>query len=166
MSTPNLTPEQIEFQQHARAWLEANPAPETEIELPLSQLGHQAFDELASLHQDVGRSVTPSSLEAQCEGPVGAFFEPLVCERGPGNVAAAPLEAASISGRDGHVCVEARAAVLGHARRCISVRAGRRGLPWLDPIAQPTPWLAPAWPDGDADSQRGRSQQRQDKRGE
>jgi alkylation response protein AidB-like acyl-CoA dehydrogenase len=38
MSTPNLTPEQIEFQQHARAWLEANPAPETEIELPLSQL--------------------------------------------------------------------------------------------------------------------------------
>ena len=38
MSTPNLTPEQIEFQQHARAWLEANPAPEPEIKLPLSQL--------------------------------------------------------------------------------------------------------------------------------
>ena len=74
--------------------------------------------------------------------------------------------AEDLAGRDGHVCVEARAAVLGHARRCISVRAGRRGLPWLDPIAQPTPWLAPAWPDGDADSQRGRSQQRQDKRGE
>ena len=38
MSTPNLTAEQIEFQEHARAWLAANPAPETQIDLPLSQL--------------------------------------------------------------------------------------------------------------------------------
>jgi alkylation response protein AidB-like acyl-CoA dehydrogenase len=38
MSTPNLTAEQIEFQERARAWLEANPAPETDIDLPLSQL--------------------------------------------------------------------------------------------------------------------------------
>ena len=38
MPTPNLTAEQIEFQERTRAWLEANPAPATKIDLPLSQL--------------------------------------------------------------------------------------------------------------------------------
>jgi alkylation response protein AidB-like acyl-CoA dehydrogenase len=38
MSSPNLTAEQIAFQERARAWLEANPAPETDLELPLSPL--------------------------------------------------------------------------------------------------------------------------------
>jgi alkylation response protein AidB-like acyl-CoA dehydrogenase len=38
MSTANLTPEQIDYQERVRAWLEANPAPETDIELPLTQL--------------------------------------------------------------------------------------------------------------------------------
>ena len=38
MPTPSMTAEQIEFQEHARAWLEANPAPRTDIDLPLTQL--------------------------------------------------------------------------------------------------------------------------------
>jgi len=38
MSDANLTAEQIAFQQHAREWLEANPAPPADVELPLSQL--------------------------------------------------------------------------------------------------------------------------------
>lgn len=38
MSSPNLTAEQIAFQERARAWLEANPAPEADLELPLSPL--------------------------------------------------------------------------------------------------------------------------------
>jgi alkylation response protein AidB-like acyl-CoA dehydrogenase len=38
MSDASLSQQQIEFQQRARDWLTANPAPETEIRLPLTQL--------------------------------------------------------------------------------------------------------------------------------
>ena len=38
MASPNLTEEQVAYQGRARAWLEANPAPETDIKLPISQL--------------------------------------------------------------------------------------------------------------------------------
>jgi hypothetical protein len=39
--------------------------------------GDQAFDELASLHQDVGGAVAPAGLEAQRECSIGALLEPL-----------------------------------------------------------------------------------------
>ncbi|MAI24952.1 MAG: acyl-CoA dehydrogenase family protein [Myxococcota bacterium] len=38
MAERNLLPEQLEFQQMAREWLKANPAPPTDIRLPLSSL--------------------------------------------------------------------------------------------------------------------------------
>ena len=38
MADSSLTPEQVEFQQYAREWLAANPAPPPKVRLPLSQL--------------------------------------------------------------------------------------------------------------------------------
>jgi alkylation response protein AidB-like acyl-CoA dehydrogenase len=38
MADSGLTAEQIEFQQSARAWLDANPAPSSDVRLPLTQL--------------------------------------------------------------------------------------------------------------------------------
>ena len=38
MAERTLLPEQLEFQQMAREWLKANPAPPTDIRLPLSSL--------------------------------------------------------------------------------------------------------------------------------
>ena len=38
MTDSSLTAEQVEFQRHAREWLAANPAPKSDVRLPLSQL--------------------------------------------------------------------------------------------------------------------------------
>ena len=78
--------------------------------------GHQAFDEFASLHQDVGGAITPTTLEAKREGSIGAFFESPARERRPRDVATEPLESPAIACRHGHIGMQAHAPVLGNPR--------------------------------------------------
>ncbi len=122
---------------------------------------HESFDELVSLHEDVCGAVAPAGLQAQSEPPVRAFFESFMGERRPGDVAAEPLEASSVSRGDGHVRVEAHPAVPRHARRCLRVLVGLPGLPGLDAIAEPAPWISAVRPGSDAGSQRRGGQHRQ-----
>jgi hypothetical protein len=73
---------------------------------------HQPFDELASLHEDVGGAVAPAGLQAQSESSIRAFLQALARERWPADVATEPLEAPSVSSGDCHVGVKAHAAML------------------------------------------------------
>jgi hypothetical protein len=123
--------------------------------------GHQAFEELASLHQDVGGSVTPAGLEAQGERSTRAGLEPLAGEWRSGDIAAEPLEAATISGRDGHFSVQAHAPVLRNTPGCLRVRIGDLGLRGLDTISEPTPTLPLMRSRGAAALQGGRGEQRE-----
>ncbi len=98
----------------------------------------KALQQLVALHQDVRRSVPRAGLESQGEASVGPHFEAIVCEGRPGDVAAEPLEAAPVAGRDGDVGMEAHPAVLRNVREYIGVvLAGG-----LDAVAQPSPSFA------------------------
>ncbi|MEE3328540.1 MAG: acyl-CoA dehydrogenase family protein, partial [Myxococcota bacterium] len=46
MAERHLLPEQLEFQESARAWLEDNPAPPTQVRLPLSSLEVKTQDQI------------------------------------------------------------------------------------------------------------------------
>jgi hypothetical protein len=118
---------------------------------------YQAFDELASFHQDVGGTVPPAGLEAQRERPLGAFFESVARERRAGDVAAQSLEPSAVSRRYGHLRVEAHSTVLRHSSGRLGVQVG---LPGLDAIAEPAPWLTAVRTGGDAGSKRCCRQQR------
>ena len=48
--------------------------------------GHQPFQELVGLHQDVGGSIAPAGLEAEREASVGPLFESIARERRPRHV--------------------------------------------------------------------------------
>ncbi len=74
--------------------------------------GDQAVQQLVTLHPDVRRPVAPAGLETQGEPAVGPHFEAIVRERRPRDIAAEPLEPATISRWDGDVGVEAHAFVL------------------------------------------------------
>jgi len=61
MATPNLSTEQTEFQEHARAWLKANPGPPTDLDLPLSPL-EVATPEQVAYFRDWQRSCYEAGL--------------------------------------------------------------------------------------------------------
>jgi len=86
--------------------------------------GDEAVDQLAWLHQDVGRAVAPGGLEAQGQPALGLLFEAIVRERRPRGGVAEPLEASAIAGGHGDLGVKAHAAVLGHAGRGVRILAG------------------------------------------
>jgi hypothetical protein len=120
--------------------------------------GHQSIQQLVTRHQDVGRAIAPRGLETQGESSVGAFFEAVVCERGPGDVSAEPLKAAAVSRGDGDVGVQAHACVLGHAGRSFGIGVRVVG---LDAIAQASPALAGVGSGGDPGAQRGGGERRE-----
>jgi hypothetical protein len=79
--------------------------------------GHQPFEELVRLHQDVRGSIAPARLQPKREASVGLLFEAIARERRARHVAAQPLEAAPIAGGHGDLGVEAHAVLLGNAAR-------------------------------------------------
>jgi hypothetical protein len=116
--------------------------------------GDQPFEELVPLHEDVRRPIPPPGLESQREASVRPLFEAIVCEGRAGDVAAEPLEAAPVAGRDGDVGMEAHPPVLRRVRGCSGVVLADG----LDLVAHPSPSLAGAGTHGDARTQRRRRQ--------
>jgi hypothetical protein len=112
--------------------------------------GHEPFDELAAIHQEVRGSVAPAGFEAKRESSIRTLLQAIVYERRSGDVATQPLEASSVLPRNRHACVKAHPSMLGHARRCLGVGVRFLG---LDAIAEPPPPLTGAGPGGDARSQ-------------
>ncbi len=103
---------------------------------------HQPLDELAALHQDMGGSVTPASLEAQREPPIRALLESLAGERGTGDVAAEPLEASPVARGNRDFGVQTHAAMLGHAIGGLGIGIRFPHVVWIDAISHASPWLA------------------------
>ncbi len=71
----------------------------------------QPLQQLVALHQDVRRPVPPGGLEPQGEPSIGPLFEAIVCEGRAGDIAAEPLEPASVACGDGDARMEAHPAV-------------------------------------------------------
>ena len=103
---------------------------------------HQSLDELAALHQDVGGSIAPAGLETQREPPIRALLESLAGERGASDVPAEPLEALPVARGNGHLGVQAHAAMLGDAIGGLGIGSRVSDVARLDAIPETSPWLA------------------------
>ena len=101
--------------------------------------GDQPLQQLVALHQDVRRAVAPAGLETQGESAVGLHFEAIVRERRARDIAAEPLESATVSRWDGDVGVEAHAIALRDPGRRFGVGARVLG---FEAITQASPSLA------------------------
>jgi len=95
------------------------------------------------LHHNVGRAVSPASLEPNRESPIGHRFEPIDRERRPGHVMTLPLESVPIVSRNGHIGVQAHAALSHTARgRHVGFDTPLPAIERLDPIPETPPTLA------------------------
>lgn len=110
----------------------------------------ELLDKILRREDDVGRAVAPAVLEAIEERSVRESGEALGGDRRAGHVAAQTLEPAPISGRDGHVGVQAHAA---NARAALALQD--LDVVDVDAVAEAQHALAGAPARGDAAADRG-----------